>query len=99
MADMGMIRKALFAGTIGVTAPYSKRERAEKRLLAATLGKSEAEVRRTGTRRGVFDRYQDPGPGRDAENRGAAEEYQRQHDLARYGVSGRAPKRASEEDA
>ena len=63
---MGMIRKALFAGTIGVTAPYSKRERAEKRLLAATLGKSETEVRRTGTRRGVLDRYQASRPGRDA---------------------------------
>jgi hypothetical protein len=51
---MGMIRKALFAGTLGAVAPSSKKQRIARQTLAAVQGKSEAEVARTGTRRGAL---------------------------------------------
>ncbi len=47
---MGLIRKSPFLGTGGVIAPNSKKQRAQKQLLAALQGKSEDEVRRAGGR-------------------------------------------------
>ncbi len=48
---MGAIRKALFVATVGAVAPRSKKQKVALQTLSAIQGKSEATVRRTGTRR------------------------------------------------
>jgi len=47
---MGLIRKSLFLGTGGIVAPNSKKQRAQKQVLAALQGQSPEQVRRAGGR-------------------------------------------------
>jgi hypothetical protein len=48
--SMGLIRKSLYLGTGGVVAPNSRKQRMALKQLAALKGRSEAEIRRAGSR-------------------------------------------------